>query len=127
MLRDFLNGSREVASRVVALMAGILFGLIGSDDACRLVITLTSLFQLDILLITVQRLINFSHIHYHILFRRWVMLLSSCCRLAIAKAAPVFLIMEGFHFMHFSLEARLIWDSYLWLLSIFEVIGGLMI
>jgi hypothetical protein len=34
----------------------------------------------------------------------------------------VFFITEGFHFMHFSLEAGLIGNSYLRLLSVFQMI-----
>jgi hypothetical protein len=54
MLRDFLNGSREVATRVIMVRTGLHFGLVGSDDACRLMITLAGLFQLDVVLIAVQ-------------------------------------------------------------------------
>lgn len=117
MLRDFLNGSREVAARVITLRSGLRFGLVRSYDACRLMITLAGLFQLDVVL-SMQRLIDLCHIHHHILLRRWVMVLSSCFGLAITKASLIF-ITEGFHFIHFSLITGLIGQSHLWLLPIF--------
>lgn len=126
MLWDFLNGSREVATRVFALRAGLWLGLIGSDYSYRLVVTLTCLFQLYVVLLAMERLIDLSHIHRHILLRRWVMVLSSCLGLAIAKATFIFFITECFRLAHLSLEAGFIGQSHLWLLPIIQMIGGIM-
>ena len=78
MLRDLLNGARKVTARVVLLsVPEIWFRLVWIADSCWLLVTLACLFELNVILLSPQRLVDLCDIHHNVLSLRSVVILAS--------------------------------------------------